>query len=112
MGTLVIHNEGDVGTIFPHRSRRDTIFSTLSVMETHHDVSSQEAVMKLACPHQGSEMVAGFSIIFCSLAGETRWSNGLQSSLFQDALLDPINKPLAMLEHPASFDAVYHGHSH
>ena len=71
-----------------------------------HDVSGQEAAMKLTCLRQGNETVADFSISFRALAGKTGWAEGPLRALFLNALTDSVKDALAPLEPPASFNAL------
>ena len=47
-----------------------------------HDVSGQEAAMRLTRLRQGNETVAPFSITFRALAGETGWAEAPLQSIF------------------------------
>ncbi|KAJ8333531.1 hypothetical protein SKAU_G00415390 [Synaphobranchus kaupii] len=71
-----------------------------------HDVSAQEAAMRLTRLRQGTETVASFSIRFRALAGETGWADGPLSSLFLNALSDSVKDALSVLKVPATFGAL------
>ena len=57
-----------------------------------------EAARRLARLRQGSETVAEFSIRFRALAGETGWPEAPLMTQFSEALQDPIQDALAVLE--------------
>lgn len=89
----------------PIMNNADRLMEEMAVV-FDHDISGQEAAMKLTRLRQGRESVATFSITFRALAGETGWSEGPLISMFLNALADPIKDALAVLEPPVSFDAL------
>lgn len=93
------------------RTNSQVISSSEHLMEEmaqvfDHDVSGCEAANKLIQLRQGSQSVAEFSITFRALAGEAGWQGGPLISLFQNALSDPVQDALVMLDPPATLDAL------
>ena len=60
--------------------------------------SPHEAARQLVRQRQASEMVAEFSIRFHALAGETGWPEAPFMTQLSEALQDPIQDALAVLE--------------
>lgn len=63
-----------------------------------HDITADEAGIRLTRLRQGARSVADFSIEFRSLAGETGWAEPPLITLFAAALSDPVKDELAARE--------------